>query len=429
MNIFIALLIILSFIPNFNGALAGIVDDRFSVNINNGDVRTLMQLVAAKSGLTLNMDVDPGVKISVNESSTTAKQILEKVTSDQQLDYEIHGNQLTVTKRRLIGTVPGNAQLVTLKFANATELAAKFDRVLSPDEKVVVDERGNNLIYIGSPAGFAKFRSLTAFFDKSPEQILIEARIVETSDSFLRELNTSLGLQNESGTKSITTTTPLPASTNFSLRDMVGSIGGRVLDLRLNAAETKGQARIISRPKVMTLNNRLAKIESGLSFNVRTLVSGAAGTNNGSQNPAIPGVGTIAGTSFTSQLTSVNAGLTLAILPSILNVDRIRMNVEINNSQPDQGLAVDGIPGIRNNSATTSVIVRDGHTAIIAGLIKQENSDSKSQVPFLGDIPLIGLLFRSTSVSNRNNELVIFLTATIDREEERNPAATPVAAP
>ena len=186
--------------------------------------------------------------------------------------------------------------------------------------------------------------------------------------------------------------------------------------MRLTAAETKGDAKVISRPKVITLNNKVAKVHSGVTYHVKTLsnvLSGEAANQTGQGGSGGSQVSGIA----TGGLTSVQAGLSLNILPSLVGTDDVRLVVDIDNSTSDMGSAVDGIPGIFKNSANTNVIVKNRQTAVIAGLIKQEKSKSSGGVPILSDIPLIGLLFKSSSKVDQNNELVIFLTPTVGNPE------------
>jgi type II secretory pathway component HofQ len=123
---------------------------------------------------------------------------------------------------------------------------------------------------------------------------------------------------------------------------------------------------------------------------------------------AVVGTGVITG-----GVTSLQAGLTLNILPVLVGDEEIKLSVDINNSTSDVGSSVDGIPGILKNSANTTVIVKDKQTAVIAGLIKQNKAKTSGGVPFLQDIPLLGLLFKSHEAIDQNNELVIFLTPTI----------------
>ena len=215
-----------------------------------------------------------------------------------------------------------------------------------------------------------------------------------------------------------TTTNSGPNSPNGNFKTVIGTVNSKTLDIRLTAAESKGDAKVISRPKVITLNNKMAKIQSGVTYHIKTLSSvqsgdagAGSGASAGSAGGTTPGV-------LTGGITSIDAGLSLSILPSLVGEEDIRMIVDINNSSPDQGSAVDGIPGVLRNAANTNVIVKNKQTAIIAGLIKQSKSKNSDGVPILSDIPLIGLLFKSHSSTDLNNELVIFLTPTIGNPED-----------
>ncbi|RYZ96686.1 MAG: hypothetical protein EOP11_23120, partial [Proteobacteria bacterium] len=245
--------------------------------------------------------------------------------------------------------------------------------------------------------------------DAIPAQVMIEAQIVETSNEFLRDLGVALGGGSTNGKHTVTGNSPIAMSPNLGYN---GLISGKAfnLDVKLNAAESRGDAKVISRPKVMTLNNKKARIESGLSINVRTLSTAIS-------NPTVAAgdssTGT-AGLAATSGVTTLQAGLTLEILPTIVEGDLLRLAVNIANNQPDESATVDGIPTVHTNSANTSILVRSGETAIIAGLIKQENSKREGGVPVISAIPVIGTLFGSSSRTARNNELTIFITPTIE---------------
>jgi type II secretory pathway component GspD/PulD (secretin) len=218
------------------------------------------------------------------------------------------------------------------------------------------------------------------------------------------------------------TTNPGPTNPNAAFKTVLTGINAKTLEIRLNAAETNGDAKVISRPKVTTLNNKAATIQSGITFFVKTLSNvlttdipaqrGGGAAIGGGGVPGAGGLGTVAG-----GVTSLQAGLNLDILPILVGDDEIKLNVDINNSTSDVGSSVDGIPGILKNSANTTVIVRDKQTAVIAGLIKQNKAKTSGGVPFLQDIPLLGLLFKSHEVIDQNNELVIFLTPTIGNPE------------
>ena len=383
------------------------IDSIFSVNVQNAPIRGVLELIAAKAGLQLVMDHDPNINVSIAQTGVSARQVLEKLALEQEIDYTMRGSQLIVSKRRLTpeGTGgSGEAREIILKYANAAELVTKLGSIAGTDAKLMADESANKLIFIGGPKSFEKVKSLVALFDAPQKQIMIEALIIETSHSYMEQLGVSTGFLGA------TTKTNGPSDPNGVVQSTIGVLSGHALDVKLTAAEAKGDAKVISRPKVVTLNNRLARIQSGITFSVKTLSSVGNAANSGNATGVITG-----------GIASIEAGLTLNILPSMVGEDSIRMMVDINDSQPDNGSSVDGIPGILKNAANTTVIVKNRQTAVIAGLIKKQKSKNSDGVPFLSDIPLIGLLFKSRAISEQNNELVIFLTPTLGNPENAVP--------
>jgi type IV pilus assembly protein PilQ len=409
------------------------LDARMSMNVKDTPLKSVLEIVAAKAGLELVLETDPNVNITLAQGSATVKQVLEKLSTEQQIEYSIVGNKLIVNKRYMsLPTSIGDSHLIPIKYASVNDVSAKINNIIGSDERIMVDERTSSLIFVGSRRSFERIMRLVQMIDLPPKQIMIEAQIVETSNMFLRNLGVALGdlsdtrLRNDTRMTGFTTNAG-PTSPNISLKAILGRVDGRNLDMRITAAESSGDARVISRPKVMTLNNQQARINSGITYSIKTLSAinaqnvGGAGGGTAGGSGAVGGVGG-AGGMLAGGVTSVNAGLTLNILPSLVGNDQVRLQVDINNSQPDEGSAIDGIPGILTNSANTSVIVKNRETAVIAGLIKQSKTNSDSGVPILSSIPLIGSLFKSISKSDRNNELVIFITPTVeenkvDREE------------
>ena len=384
------------------------MDAQFDLNVKDSPIRGVLEMIAAKSGLQLVLNHDPNVNISLSQSGATARQLLDQIAADQQMEYTISGNQLIITRRTIGGSI-GDSHLIHIQYANATEVAAKLKSVVGGDERIVVDERENNLIFMGSRGNYEKVKSLVTLLDTVPKQIMIEALIVETSHSFMQDLGISIAGFGDS------INTPGPKSPYGTFKTVLDNLNSKSLEVRLNAAETKGDAKVISRPKVITLNNKAAKVHSGVTYHVKTLsnvVSGDQANQSGQGGSGSQVAGIAAG-----GLTSVQAGLSLNILPSLVGSDEVRLVVDIDNSTSDMGSAVDGIPGIFKNSANTNVIVKNKQTAVIAGLIKQEKSKNSGGVPILSDIPLIGLLFKSSSKTDQNNELVIFLTPTVGNPE------------
>jgi len=384
----------------FNTVSYAELDTVLSVDVKDSPLKGVLELIAAKAGLQLVVGQDPGGMVSVNQSEITAKQLLDKLAIEQEIEYTITDSQLIVTKRSSVSPL-GDSHMIQLHYALANEVALKLKPLIARDEKIIFDEHENKIIFMGSSRNFEKVQKIVTMFDAVPKQIQIEAVIVETSHNFMRQLGVSMqGLGDSTNTSG-------PSDPNGNFKTMIGSINSKTLDIRLTAAESNGDAKVVSRPKVMTMNNKIAKVQSGITYHIKTLSSVQNGQTGSSTTPGV----------LTGGLTSVDAGLNLDILPTLVSDDDIKLNVDINNSSPDQGSAVDGIPGILKNSANTTVVVKNKQTVVIAGLIKQSKSANDTGVPFLSSIPLIGLLFKSHAVSDQLNELVIFLTPTIGNPE------------
>lgn len=392
------------------------LDALISVNVRNAPIKGVLETIASKAGLHLIADQDLNTSVTLAQNGATARQLLDKLAAENQMEYTITGTKLFVDKTKAAGNSGGDAHEIVLRNALASELVLKFTPVIAGEGRLISDDRSNKLIYMGSKKMYEKLKSLTTYFDTPQKQIMIEAIIAETSHNFLQQIGVSMGNSGTAITGSVNTSGP--SNPNGTFNAILGNVNSKALNLRLTAAESKGDAKIVSRPKVITLNNRAARVESGVTFNIKTLSNvSAGGTVVNVSNSASQGV-------VTGSVTSINALLSLDILPLIIGNDEIKLTVEINDSSPDLGAAVDGIPGILKNSANTAVILKNKQTAVIAGLIKQTKSKTTTGVPILSDIPILGWLFKSNSVADLNNELVIFLTPTID-ESSKQPLTPP----
>lgn len=387
----------------------------YSFEVSGASAKNVLELVAKKANLELSLQGDFQDKVTYSFEKATLRSALDALSKDLGFTYSVANGMMVVSKttssagRSIASVSSGGAssmKMVELKFVDAEEMSTKLKPLLAAGEEVYVDKALNTLAISSSDATYRKVLEFVQIFDRLPNQIMIEAKIVETNNNFSRELGFLLGdlsdttMNNSSNITGIST--PNVASTPFfRAKYRVGVMDNRALDVRLIAAETKGEAKVISRPKVVTINNTRAVINSGLIFNVKTL-SNQSSTNTDGTTSAVTG-----------GLQQVEAGLQLGVLPSIVNNAFIRLLVDVNNSEPESTISVDGIPGISTNSANTSIIVENGSTAVIAGLIKNSKSQGRTGVPFLSEIPILGMLFRSDANSERNNELVILITPKI----------------
>lgn len=392
---------------------------RFSLNVRNGELREVISAIASRGRIEAHSESSVAGKISISLKNVTLSEALEQLAEENGLDYVIEKDRLVVRKVSE-GTAGGFSRLpasalsagnagttgvggvreIPVKYAQATTLLTQLQPMIAKEDSVIVDQLSNSLIFQGSESGYVRLLEVVRALDRLPQQILIEAQIVETSRSFLQAFGFNWGLtgdptfQTTTSRLAVVSNPPSPTSPTGALRYAItNNWGGVPLDVRLSAAESNGDAKVISRPKVVTLNNTPANIQSGISFNVKTLSTVTSGS-----------------TAATGGVSTLNAGLTLNVTPTVMGKDLVKLAIQINNSQPDESQIVDGIPGIVNNSANTSVIVSEGRTAVIAGLVKNNGGRAVASVPFFANIPILGALFRSTNVSDRNNELVIFIT-------------------
>jgi len=291
-----------------------------------------------------------------------------------------------------------------INFAAVSEIAAQFDKLKSDRGTISPDDRTNRVIVTDNEDRLEKMRWLLKALDMPEKQVMIEARIVEATSTFSRDLGVNWGLhykdaaatflgmkQVDVGVGGITSPPPTSgvASTaggaaGISFGTLASSIQ---LDLRLSAAATIGQVKVISTPKIITLNNKAAKISQGQSIPYSTV--SAEGTK----------------TEF------VEAALTLEVTPHVAADGTISMKIKATNNSAAPSAS--GPPPINKKEATTEVQVMSGETTVIGGIYQDSDSDSDTGMPFLQDIPLLGWFFKSNSKTKTKTELLIFITPKI----------------
>ncbi len=333
-------------------------------------------------------------------------------------------------------------KLIPVNYASAKEMEAKVKKLLSDRGSLEVDERTNTVIIKDVPAVVAEAEKLIESLDLQTPQVLISARIVEVQDRYTRELGIQWGGGFESSprygnstglffpnTINMFGTVPqgaggggggggggaggggagamavgvpqnlfavnLPAAVGMGTGGAIGFVLGSInnsaiLDLRLSALESTGKGKVISSPKILTLDNREAEIKQGISIPYETV------SQSGTQ------------TQF------VDATLSLKVTPHITADRSVIMKIKIAKNAPNEALrSAGGVPSIDKKEARTEILVRDGETAVIGGIYKIDKSESLSGVPLLSRIPLIGWLFRKKARADSKTELLVFITPKI----------------
>lgn len=415
-----------------------------SVNLKDVDLHDFFRLIHEISGL--NVVVDPSVKgtLTIVLDDVPWDQALDIVLRNNDLDKQLDGNVLRIaTKETLRKEAEENrdlakaqaeaADVVTttrvLSYAKATDMATTLKKFLSSRGDIISDDRSNTLIIRDIPSTLPVMDNLIRQLDRKSQQVEIEARVVAANRSFSREIGTQFGFAgaNPSGSNIVGGTSqvgtspvvrnfpPLPAppivvgsggssSTSGSI-PLATNLGASVptsgiqysfssanfaLDMIITAAEDRGVGKLLSKPKVITQNNEKATVKQGTKIPVSTII------NN------------------TVSVQFVDAVLELDVTPQITADGTIYMDVTVENDQIDASIPrVQGIPAIDTQAAETKVTVNDGSTVVIGGIIVTQQRTDIQQVPFVGSVPLLGNLFKHTTVSSTSQELLFFLTPRI----------------
>jgi type IV pilus assembly protein PilQ len=414
-----------------------------SVNLKDVDLRDFFRLIHEISGL--NIVVDPSVKgnLTIVLDDVPWDQALEIVLKNNGLDKQLEGNVLRIAtkdtlkreadqNRELAKAQAEAADVVTttrvLSYAKAQDLVLTLKKFLSSRGDILADVRSNTLIIRDIPSVLPVMDNLLRQLDRKSQQVEIEARVVAANRSFTRDIGTQfaaavsagggqsiLGGASTVGTSPIVRNSPTPlppiivgsgasaptsgsmplitnlgATTPTSALSYAFSSSNFALDFIISAAEERGIGKLISKPKLITQNNQKATVKQGTKIPVQTIV------NN------------------TVSVQFVDAVLELDVTPQITSEGTIFMDVTVTNDQIDQAIPrVQGIPAIDTQEANTKVLIADGGTVVIGGIIVSSQNTTVDQVPLFGSIPVVGNLFKHTSVSSSSLELLFFLTPRI----------------
>jgi type IV pilus secretin PilQ/predicted competence protein len=422
--------------PAAGGKYSG---EPISVNLKDVDLKDFFRLVHEISGL--NIVLDPAVKgsLTIVLDDVPWDQALDIVLQNNGLDKQLDGNVLRIatndtvkkeaeTRRDLAKAQAESVNQVTatrvLSYAKASLVRDTLKRFLSARGDILSDDRSNTLIIRDIPSVLPDIDSLIKQLDRKSQQVEIEARVVSASRTFSREIGTQFGFSGSvnagrnifgglpgnsafvsplirgntlpppplisSGSSAMPLNTNLPATTPTSGLSYAFSSKNFALDFIISAAEARGVGKLLSKPKVITQNNEKATIKQGSKIPVQTVINNTISTQ------------------------FIDAVLKLEVTPQITADGTVYMEVVVENTAIDNGTPrVQGIPALTTQSAETKVLVNDGGTVVIGGVIISNQRTDIQQVPLLGSIPLIGHLFKHTTVSTSSQELLFFLTPRI----------------
>jgi type IV pilus assembly protein PilQ len=410
-----------------------------SVNLKDVDLKDFFRLIHEISGL--NVVLDPNVKgtLTIVLDDVPWDQALDIVLKNNDLSRQLEGNVLRIatvdtmrkeaeSRRAQIEAEALAVDKVTvtrfLSYAHSKDVVPTVKNFLTQRGDVISDDRTNALIIQDIPSVMPAIDRLLTQLDRKTQEVEIEARVVAATRSFARDIGTQIGFgwgdgkTAVGGAASVGTSpttvgglTPgyittgsggtsgsqiplfsnLPVTSPTSGLTFLNASNNVRIDAILTAAESRGLLKILSRPRVVTQNNIQALVRQGVRVPIVTQAQ-------------LGGPPTV---------TYVDAFLRLTVVPQITSEGTIFLNVDVENTTPDFGRQVQGNPTLITQQATTQVLVTDGGTVVIGGVIQTQNSVNISQVPLLGNIPYLGNLFKHRQVSTSNQELIFFITPRI----------------
>ena len=413
--------------------------ERISLSFQSVEVRSLLQIIADVAGTNMVISDTVNGDIAMRLQNVPWDQALDIILRAKGLGMRRQGNVMMVAplaelaarekaeleaQNQAVQLAPLRSEIIQVNYAKASDLKALItsdkSSLMSDRGRVSVDDRTNTMIVLETRDKISEIRDLVARLDIPVRQVLIESRIVIANDDYSKELgarfgvsavasNGGNGLVSTSGSAAGTdqnvtqalTGSPLTPGTapgrynvNLPVASPAGSLALAILnsrylvDMELSAMQIEGRGEVVSTPRVITANGKKALIEQGQEIPYQSS-SANAGTN----------------------VQFKKAVLSLDVTPQITPDNRVLMDLEITNDSP--GAVTQGIPSIDTKHVTTQVLVKTGETVVLGGVYQQNNANSASKVPLLGDIPLLGVLFRHDLSTATKRELLIFITPKI----------------
>jgi len=432
--------------------------ERISLSFQSVDVRSLLQIIADVA--QTNMVVSDSVtgQIAMRLQNVPWDQALDIILRTKGLGQRKTGNVILVApldelaqrekaelenEKQKVQLAALRSEIIQVNYAKATDLAtlikSKENSVLSDRGSVTVDERTNALLVLETRDKLGEIRALVQRLDIPVRQVLIESRIVVARSNFQRDFGARLGVNGvrtrDGGNGGLISTSGSGEGTNATLPGTGGSVTGQpsiggnaslprptgaigdrynvnlpvanpagaialailgrnsLIDLELSALQSEGKGEVISSPRVITANGKQASIEQGVEIPYQNSTSSGA-----------------------TAIQFKKAVLSLNVTPQITPDNRVIMDLAVNNDSRGQDVNTGTggtAPAIDTRKVTTQVLVDNGQTVVLGGIYEQTNNDSVTKVPLLGDVPLLGVLFRTKSKIANKTELLIFITPKI----------------
>jgi type IV pilus assembly protein PilQ len=405
--------------------LLGGVKNRLSMEFQNANIKNIFRIIAEVSGFNLVLSPDVSGTVNIRLIDVPWNHAFELIMENNGLGRLCDGDIIRIVPNATLLAAqvaePLVTEMIRINYAVIMDMVSNLNGLKSPRGKITADIRTNTLILTDIRAKVEEMISVIKTLDVRTPQVMIESKIVEVSRKFAQELGIQWGSYtervdfNNSGFPSIIrtggdratrlqSTTPIDPGLIVDLgipSAPAGQIGivlatgnaDHALDIQLEALESQGKSRLIATPRITTLDNKEAKIQSGQRFPVQT-----SSANEG------------------TKVEFVDANLELTVTPHVTADENIYMKITAKQNTADFANPVLGIPTITTKEAFTEVLVANGATTVLGGIYTKVTSESRTSVPFFADIPIIGYLFRNRTEKDDIAELLIFVTPTIVKD-------------
>ncbi|SDF79193.1 secretin N-terminal domain-containing protein [Sporolituus thermophilus] len=368
-----------------------------NMNVTDAEVRDVLTALASVGRVSIVADDSVTGKITIQLRNIPFETALDLVTKTKGLTYYKTGDVIVVASADRLSKRFGSVQIIKLSYAKADEVKKALSLII-PDERLKVDEATNSLVFSGSPTESEALRRALAELDVASEQVAVEAQVVAINRNSAKDLGfdwqwsglpANTEFDTSDGTKN--TTREYPGVIKFG-KAYDGYPYEFTFQAKLSALITSGEAKLLAKPKITTINGKEAKILIG--DRIPVLVER---TENGKT---------------TTTIEYIDAGIKLTYTPRINADGYITAAVHTEVSTPTLVPEMKAYR-VTTREATTNVRMKDGDTMVIGGLISSEESGGKNRVPLLSDLPVLGKLFASVHKTKSETEVVIFLTARI----------------
>ena len=414
------------------GSRGGYRGEKLSLNFQNVDVRRLLQVIGEFTGMNMVISDSVGGSITLILKDVPWDQALDIIMQQKGLDMRKNGNVILIAPREEIATkekleFESQAQIGDLEPLQTESFQMNYIKaeavqkllidpkqtLLSKRGSALLDERSNMMFVKDTPGRLAEVRAMIAKVDVPTRQVMIEARIVEAGDSFAKNLGVRLGFTQTfpdgavrigGDQTAIRGNLNTEAAVNLPATPRAGTAGTfsfllfnnaltQFLATEISALESDGRGRVISSPRVMTANGVEAIIEQGQEIPYQQATSSGA-----------------------TSVSFRKAVLSLKVKPHITPDGKIAMELDVNKDTPNTRLSTGAGVAIDTKHVKTEVLVENGGTVVIGGIFEQVTRNNVQRIPFLGDLPYIGFLFKNREIIDDKTELLVFITPRIVTE-------------